>query len=182
MKLEDLYAYPILEIFQGSLQSGISDDKALEQLKPTGTTIEGLSLCSVQIGDQIVFSLNKDDTVMTYVVGTLVNDYPGDAKPTLAIQRSFTNEQLRNKGYCEALYFGLARAGYRLISDLQLSAEAISVWKKIATKRPVGGFDTKLKQPTDKDPFTNHDVCMVLESPAHAKQSPLLEDTKYFTR
>lgn len=180
MKLEDLYSYPVLEIFQGSSQDGVIDEETLQQLQPTGTTIEGLTLCSVQIGDQIIFSLNDQDEIMTYIVCTPITDYPGPTKPTIAIQRSFTPEQYQNKGYCAALYYGLARCGYRIVSDLQLSPEAISVWRKIAAKRPTSGFDTISKQPTDKDPFINHDVCIVLESPAHAKQSPLLEDTKYF--
>lgn len=182
MKLKDLFNPPLIEIRRGSSQPlGIKDPTLLSQLKPTNKDIEGFPLFALYIDDSVIFALkSKTGEILTVLIGTIITDFPKTDRKTVKINRSWTPEEYRNKGYSTAIYDGLPRLGFRLISDLQLSSEAISVWKKLKTKREVQAFDTKTLEFTDKDPLTHDSVVFVLENTGCA-QCSILDDQKLFT-
>lgn len=183
MKLSELKQITIVEVVQGPNQPiGIKDPKLLSDLKDTGRNIEGYNLYALQINDEIVFALKKNDTLLTVLIGTLITDFPDD-KPlkTIRVGRSWTPDEFRNKGLSTALYDGLPRNGYRIVSDEQVSQAAISVWNKLGSKRTLKAFDWETGQYTDKDPLTNPRVSFVLEFTGYTHKSNVLNESVLFT-
>lgn len=143
---------------------GLKDPKLLNKLKPTGREIEGFSLHALQVNDEIIFALANNEELLTVLIGSIIEDFPdaGSLK-TIKVSRSWTPEHQRNRGYSTALYDGLPRNGYRVVSDEQLSSTALSVWKKLATKRTLKAFDWETGMLTDKDPTQQSRVSFVFE-------------------
>ena len=183
MKLSELKTITIVEVVQGPDQPiGLKDPNLLNNLKDTGRNIEGYNLYALQIKDEIVFALKKEDTLLTVLVGTLITDFPNSKHlKTIRVGRSWTPDEFRNKGFSTALYDGLPRNGYRVISDEQLSDAAISVWKKLGSKRDLKAFDWDTGQYTDKDPLINPHVSFVLESTGYTHMSTMLNESVLFT-
>lgn len=120
--------------------------------------------------------------MLTILVGTLISDFP-DTKQlkTIRVGRSWTPEEFRNKGFSTALYDGLPRNGYRIVSDKQLSKAAISVWVKLGSKRELKAFDWETGQYTDKDPIVEPHVSFVLEFTGYTHVSNVLNESVLFT-
>jgi hypothetical protein len=182
MLLDEILNPKVVEVYVGASQDiGLRDPNLLSQLKPTGRDVEGFPLYALQIDNDIVFAIKTNqDELLSILVGSIVTDFPIKTKKTIRIHRSWTPEPFRNKGYSTALYDGLPRCGYRLVSDLQLSPESISVWKKLMTKRTVTAYNCTTHQFTDENPLINDDIAFVLEFTGSAPGS-LLEDSKTFT-
>lgn len=182
MKLSNLKEITIVEVVQGpNQQIGLKDPSLLNNLRDTGRNIEGYNLFALQINDEIVFALKQGEMILTVLVGTLITNFPNDQLKTIRVGRSWTPEEFRNKGFSTALYDGLPRNGYRVVSDEQLSDAAISVWKKLGTKRKLKAFDWETGQYTDKDPLTNPRVSFILEFTGYTHKSTILKESVLFT-
>jgi predicted GNAT family acetyltransferase len=181
MKLSDLGVPPLLEIIQGGSQPlGLINSMILKQLTNTGQTIEGLELYAASFNqDDIIFALKQNNKFVTLLIGEFISDFPG-TKKTIVIHRTYTTKLLRGKGYSPALMYGLSQLGYRLISDGQLSSDAMKVWSKLKDKKPVTAFDTDTQQFTTLDPQQYPSVRYVLEA-TYINKNLLLLDSNHFT-
>lgn len=173
---------PITEVEIGPDQPiGLLNSNILDQLKPLAGDIEGYLLYGLRFGNQIVFAIkNATELVLSILVVEDFDILDGDEKKAVQVKRSWTPEEFRNKGFSTALYDGLTRHGYRIVSDTQLSHTALRVWDKLKSKRNVRFFDLSTNQYTDKNPVTDNGVVFVLENLLH-KKSAIMEDTKLFT-
>jgi hypothetical protein len=183
MKLSE-FTTTIVEVQIGPDQPlGLKDPSLLSNLKPTGREIEGFDLYAIQINDEVIFALVDNNQLLTAVVGVLIDDFPADDHlKTIKINCSFTPEQFRNQGYSTALYDGLPRNGYRVISDQQLSSTALSIWKKLGTKRTLKAYDWETKSITDKNPLEYPLVSFVLENTGYSHTSKILHERKLFSK
>lgn len=182
MRLEDVTIIPIIEVVKVPEQPlGLNDPKILDQLKPTGQNIEGYDLYGGQFDDAIIFALVKDEQVLTAVIGNLITNFPDPNLKTIQIRRSWTPPELRNKGYSTALYDGLPRNGYRIISDMQVSDGALAIWKKLSQRREVKYFDSKTNEYTDKDPLKHPEVVFILEYAGWHHYPSIITENVYYT-
>lgn len=187
MNLEDLLSFPDLHIVeapeQGSSQQlGLNNPQLLNTLKPTGHNIEGNQLVALAINDGIMFALkDSSEQTLTVLIATNISDFPGPPKNTLRIDRSWTPEELRGRGYSTALYDGIAKLGYRLVSDVQLSPEAQRVWDKLSTKRELKFWDRRTRQYVEHDRDNDPHIQYVLEHATYWKPSTLVEGFKFWT-
>jgi hypothetical protein len=191
MRIADLYKPNDITITEApvvgpSQPLGLSDPFVLDQLENTGYNVEGYFLWSKKFGDDIVFALkDKNDETLTVLVGRFIDDFPAEAeKSTMQVIRSWTPPDKRRQGYSMALYYGLSRLSYRLISDTQQSQEVTSLWKKLQRTLPnnVKTFNVKTGQYTDENPHNNQNVVYVLESLVlYQDKNSILLDSVYFT-
>lgn len=80
------------------------------------------------------FTGEQFDVVYVNWSGTPVAIIHGDQHntKTLTVGISFTVEKERGRAYGQRLYRALLDHGYTLLSDLELTKEAMAVWQKIA--------------------------------------------------
>lgn len=184
MKLSEIHIIPIIEVSIGPDQPiGLNDPTLLKQLRPLNTDIEGYPLSALQIGDQLIFAISdSDEQLLSTLIGRIITDFPGELpRKTIKMERSWTPPAHRNKGFATALYDGLTRQGYRVVSDLQISQSAASVWKKLGQQRQLKAFNWDTKQYTDADPFSNPNVSFVMEhfGYGHSRSSILLDHVTF---
>lgn len=75
-----------------------------------------------------------------------------NSREAFIIKRTWVVPKFRNKGIATAFYKTLHNQGFTIISDLELSPESISIWKKFGSE--MINRDTKEKRPsTPKDPW-----------------------------
>ena len=170
MKLDDIFKDNNISLNEAP-EVGVEqilglDPEILNQLDNTEHNIEGFPLYSKKFGDNIVFAIKDNDDVLSIVVGQIIEDFPDEAnKQTLQILRAFTPEQHRRKGYAEALYYGLSRLLYRVVSDTIQSPAMLNLWKKIQKQLPnkVKLFDLSSKQYVDDVNTNDKNILFVLE-------------------
>jgi hypothetical protein len=163
---------------------GLRDPLLLNSLVDTGHDIEGFPLFAIKVGDELVFAIKDQsrENVLTVLIGRLITW--SDDKETLQVQRTWTPEQLRRRGYAEALYYGLSRLRYRLVSDTLQTEPAFSLWKKLQNKLPskVNVFDVRTGTPSTEDPKNNPSLVFVLETHfRYPRSNSILIDDIYFT-
>lgn len=151
-------------------------------LKNTKRTIEGFKLYSAQFEDEIIFALVKDEQIFSVLVAKFIKDFPSDKKmKTIQLERTWTPPEQRNRGYSSALVSGLTKFGFRVVSNKQLSPQALGVWKKIKRVFNVKAFDWDMLQYTVKNPETDSNVSFVLEQGAPYYNGGILHERKWFT-
>ena len=192
MKLTDLFKRNIITVTEApelgpTQQLGLNNTEMLNQLDDTGYNIEGFPLLAKKFGDEIVFAIKDKETgdILSVIVGQIISDFPSnDDRETFQVLRSWTPPEFRRLGCSHALYYGLARLSYRLISDTQQSPEAQKLWFKLQQKLPdrVRLFDLQSLEYTESDPQENKDIVFVLEGTIRNQQKDsILEDSKFFT-
>lgn len=171
-----------------SQELGFRDPSIINQLENTGYNVEGYDLYGKQFGDEVVFALkNKQQEVLTILVGTFYDDLPpgDDNRKTIQIKRSWTPPEKRRLGYAIALYDGLSRLAYRIVSDNLQSSEVFNLWMKLKKYRgkKVKLFNTTTKKYTKENPQNKRNILFVLEgSTHHQTKNGILEDWKFFTK
>lgn len=124
--------------------------------------VNGLEFCAQQWIDQIVFALTLGDEIYSMIVCNIIEQFPGDGH-TLQVRRSWTPEQYRRKGYSLSLYQTAARCGYRLISNMEQTAETITLWSKLDQLHGVQYFDIETEQFTGINALFKDTVVYVLD-------------------
>lgn len=187
MLLEELLTPPTLIIKETPMVGldqplELKDPNILKQLEPTGQDIEGYDLYAKKVNDQIIFALKHNDQILTVLIGREITDFPGPKKvSTIMVNRSWTPPTSRGKGYSPALYDGLGRLGYRILSDRQASKNALRVWSKLSTKHKLKAFDWNTKQYTNKDPTDDPNISIVLEHEICINMAGILKDSLVWT-
>lgn len=121
-------------------QSGINpfDISVLTDLQPyKNANVEGAALLFARYGRQLFFVVLHDGVQIAFAKATQIK------KPitALVINRTFVVPSMQNKGWITALYRTLRGAGNVIISDIELSPESISVWKKLIAHFSVSVID-----------------------------------------
>lgn len=191
MLLADIFKPTIFRIAEapqiGSDQPlGLFDPNILNQLEDTKQNIEGFPLFAKRFGDQFVFAIkDRQQNVLSVLIAAQVDDFPSnDNRETIHVQRSWTPPESRRKGYSRALYYGLARLRYRILSDTQQSSAAFQMWQSVKQETPdrVKLFDLTTQEYTNENPEDNKNILFVLEATTRNQNADsILEDNKYFT-
>jgi len=188
MKLNDLYKWQefvLVETPELGPDQALSPtiDDFYERFLPTGQTIENFELWGFSVGDQRAFALVKDKEFYTVLVAKTLDDFPGEKrKETLVIQQTETPEKFRGREYSPALIDGLAKLGYRIISDSTLSKSAFAVWNKLLVKRKdnIKFWDTNKHKFTDEDPIDKENIRYVLEHVMFTQDRGILDDRVFW--
>lgn len=146
----------------------------LERYK--NANVEGNELLFSQHGDEFFFIVKVDGIMVAFLKATEVKE-PVKA---LQINRTFVIPSFRNKGYITALYRTLRGNGNKIISDIELSPESLSVWKKLSSYYSINVIDAKtgkeLRKISDADfikPNNENERLMIEEYMSFGK--PVIE-------
>lgn len=172
----------VIEVISGPDQSfELNNPELLDKLQPTGTDIEGYSLYAIKANNEILFAL-KDKDFISMLVGKELNNFPTlKERGAIEIQQSYTPEQYRRKGFSIALYNGLSKLGYAVVSDKQLSNNAQGLWHKLGSVCTLKTYNPDSNEIIDANPNSSTNFRYVLEQKTRNINS-ILKDSKYFTR
>jgi hypothetical protein len=154
-------------------QHGI-DLSIFKNFQPLGDKNSTIEQCYVEVSSvinhNILFRLYKDDKPVALLAALVCPKYKN--RPTIQIMRTWVEPEYRNKGLMTGFIDGLCRKwNYVIISDVALSPESESVWKKIhATLHPsLYNMDAHtILDPTEykfNDYFRNKGNVFLLEGP-----------------
>jgi len=114
--------------------------------------VEKFPLLYRQEGDDYFFTFEVKGKKVAFMKAVKITDLPGE---TLMIKRTWVTPENRNKGLMTALYRTLYHQRFKLISDLDLSPESFSIWKKLSKGEQVKILNqvTKKIRPVTNDDF-----------------------------
>jgi GNAT superfamily N-acetyltransferase len=131
------------------------DLDVLVHLRPyKNANVEGNKLLFTQHGDDLFFVIRVGEEAVAFAKATSISE-PREA---LVINRTYVVPAWRNKGYMTALYRTLRGNGNVIISDIDLSPESISIWKKLLARYTVHIIDARsgaIKRKASLDDFDN---------------------------
>lgn len=132
------------------------DLKILSDLKPyKNANVEGNQLLFTKHGDELFFVIQVGTEMVAFAKATEILE-PFKA---LVMNRTFVVPNWRNKGYMTALYRTLRGNGNVIISDVDLSPESISIWKKLLARYTVHIIDANsgtVKRKATLDDLDSH--------------------------
>jgi predicted GNAT family acetyltransferase len=138
MKLDEIIKIP-------SQDHGIKDLTIFDEVvRFKHASVEKYPLLFKQDGDQYFFSIEIDNVKVAFLIAEKLSDFTD--KETIMILRTYVVPEFRNKGLMTALYNTLRNQRFRIVSDLHLTPESMSVWKKLISGLGAEIIDKKTRK------------------------------------
>ena len=125
MKLSEIIKIP-------SQDHGIKDFSVFDKvIRYKNSSVEKYPLLFNKVNDNFYFCFEVEGIKTAFMVVEKLTDFTD--KETITVQKTYVLPKFRNKGLITALYNTLRNQGFRIVSDLHLTPESRSVWKKLIT-------------------------------------------------